>query len=134
MTGHCTGKQWNGRIEKDMGPRKVAYCRGRRRTAQEPRAGHSISRTLLRAAGLPRFRVYDLRHTFASLLLSSNLPLLYVSQQLGHSKPTITLKYYARWIPSGHVHRVNVLDGINTLINTCHDFPRGGCYCAYLTC
>ncbi len=42
---------------------------------------------------------------------SANVPLLYVSQQLGHSKPTITLKYYARWIASGQVHRVNVLEG-----------------------
>jgi integrase len=73
------------------------------------RAFHRV----LDAAGLPRFRVYDLRHTFASLLLSSNVPLLYVSQQLGHTKPTITLKYYARWIPSGQVHRVNVLDGFD---------------------
>jgi integrase len=73
------------------------------------RAFHRV----LDAAGLARFRVYDLRHTFASLLLSSNVPLLYVSQQLGHTKPTITLKYYARWIPSGQVHRVNVLDGFH---------------------
>ncbi|SLM46768.1 putative Integrase family protein [Nitrospira japonica] len=76
------------------------------------RAFHRV----LDAAGLPRFRVYDLRHTFASLLLSSNVPLLYVSHQLGHTKPTITLKYYARWIPSGEVHRVNVLDAANTVI------------------
>ena len=76
------------------------------------RAFHRV----LEAAGLPRFRVYDLRHTFASLLLSANVPLLYVSQQLGHAKPTITLKYYARWIASGQIHRVNVLDGANTLI------------------
>lgn len=76
------------------------------------RAFHKV----LEAAGLPRFRVYDLRHTFASLLLSSNVPLLYVSHQLGHTKPTITLKYYARWIPSGQVHRVNVLDTVNTVI------------------
>jgi integrase len=75
------------------------------------RAFHRV----LDESGLPRFRVYDLRHTFASLLLSSNVPLLYVSQQLGHSKPTITLKYYARWIPSGQVHRVNVLD-IDTVL------------------
>lgn len=69
---------------------------------------------VLAEAGLPHFRLYDLRHTFASLLLSSNVPLLYVSHQLGHTKPTITLKYYARWIPSGQVHRVNVLDAGNT--------------------
>ena len=76
------------------------------------RAFHRV----LEAAGLPKFRVYDLRHTFASLLLSANVPLLYVSQQLGHTKPTITLKYYARWIASGQVHRVNVLDSVNTVI------------------
>jgi len=70
------------------------------------RAFHRI----LDQSGLPRFHVYDLRHTFASLLLSSNVPLLYVSHQLGHTKPTITLKYYTRWIPSGQVHRVNVLE------------------------
>ena len=78
------------------------------------RAFHRV----LDAAGLPRFRVYDLRHTFASLLLSSNVPLLYVSHQLGHTKQTITLKYYARWIPSGQVHRVNVLDGANTVLTS----------------
>ena len=76
------------------------------------RAFHSA----LERAGLPRFRVYDLRHTFASLLLSSNVPLPYVSQQLGHSKPMVTLKFYTRWIPSGQVHRVNVLDSANTVL------------------
>jgi integrase len=36
-------------------------------------------------AHLPAFVPYDLRHTFASLLLSCNVPLLYVSKQLGHA-------------------------------------------------
>jgi integrase len=76
------------------------------------RAFHRV----LDGAGLTRFRVYDLRHIFASLLLSSNIPLPYVSQQLGHSKPMITLKFYTRWIPSGQVHRVNVLDSANTVL------------------
>jgi integrase len=76
------------------------------------RAFHRV----LEGAGLPRFRVYDLRHSFASLLLSSNIPLPYVSQQLGHSKPMITLKFYTRWIPSGQVHRVNVLDIADTVM------------------
>jgi integrase len=83
------------------------------------RAFHRV----LERAGLPRFRVYDLRHTFASLLLSSNIPLPYVSQQLGHSKPMITLKYYTRWIPSGQVHRVNVLDVADTVL-TLASTPR----------
>ncbi len=65
---------------------------------------------VLRKAELPHFRVYDLRHTFASVLLSEGVPLLYVSNQLGHSKPTTTLQYYAKWIPGGDRRYVDVLD------------------------
>lgn len=65
---------------------------------------------VLRKAELPHFRLYDLRHTYASLLLSEGVPLLYVSKQLGHAKPTTTLKYYAKWIPSGDRRYVDVLD------------------------
>jgi len=65
---------------------------------------------LVRRAGLPRFRVYDLRHTFASLLLSAGVPLLYVSQQMGHSNPTTTLRYYAHWVQSGDQRWVDVFN------------------------
>ena len=47
---------------------------------------------------------------FASLLLSSNVPLLYVSTQLGHAKATTTLDHYAKWLPSGEQRFVNLLD------------------------
>lgn len=67
-------------------------------------------RKVMGKAELPSFSPYDLRHTFASLLLSAGVPLLYVAHQLGHSKPTITLKYYARWIPSGNANHVGVLE------------------------
>ena len=65
---------------------------------------------VMAAAKLPAFVPYDLRHTFASLLLSSNVPLLYVSKQLGHAKATTTLDHYAKWLPSGEQRFVNVLD------------------------
>jgi hypothetical protein len=65
---------------------------------------------ILRKAELPHFKPYDLRHTYASLLLSEGVPLVYVSQQLGHSKPTTTLKHYAKWMPSGNRRYVDVLD------------------------
>jgi len=56
---------------------------------------------LLRRAGLPRFRLYDLRHTYATQLLVENAPLTYVAAQLGHAKPTTTLAFYAHWLPRG---------------------------------
>ena len=69
-----------------------------------------LFKQVLSAAKLPAFVPYDLRHTFASLLLSSNVPLLYVSKQLGHAKATTTLDHYAKWLPSGEQRFVNVLD------------------------
>lgn len=54
----------------------------------------------VRRAGLPHFRLYDLRHTYASLLLAAGAPITYVSTQLGHANPTTTLRYYAKWIPT----------------------------------
>ena len=54
----------------------------------------------LKKAGVPRFRLYDLRHTYASLLLAEGAPLTYASAQLGHTNPVTTLRSYARWIPA----------------------------------
>lgn len=54
---------------------------------------------LLRRAGLPRFKLYDLRHTYASQLLHLRVPLTTVARQLGHAKPTTTLQFYAHAIP-----------------------------------
>ena len=64
----------------------------------------------LKDAKLPNFRLYDLRHTYASLLLAAGAPITYVSAQLGHSNPGTTLKYYARWIPSRGKRWVDLLD------------------------
>lgn len=56
---------------------------------------------LLRKAGLRDIRFHDLRHTYASMLLAQGEPVTYVSNQLGHANPKITLGIYAHWIPNG---------------------------------
>jgi integrase len=70
----------------------------------------AVFRKMLRLAKLPDYRVYDCRHTYASLLLASGAPITYVSQQLGHSSPATTLRFYARWIPSKGRRWADVLD------------------------
>ena len=79
-------------------------------TEADERWHRDLFKQVLHAAQLPSFVPYDLRHTFASLLLSGNVPLLYVSKMLGHSKPTTTLDHYAKWLPTDAQRFVNLLD------------------------
>jgi integrase len=41
----------------------------------------------------------QLRHAFASTMLSRNAPLLYVQQQGGWRSAGVLLRVYARWMP-----------------------------------
>jgi len=52
-------------------------------------------RKALKDAGIPQIRFHDLRHTYASLLLSQGENIKYVQTQLGHSSPMVTLNIYA---------------------------------------
>lgn len=52
-------------------------------------------RPALKAAGCPAIRFHDLRHTYASLLISHAENIKYIQNQLGHASPTITLNVYA---------------------------------------
>jgi integrase len=70
----------------------------------------AVLRRALKRAGLPHHRVYDLRHTYASLLLADGAPITYVSAQLGHSSPATTMRHYARWMPSKGRRWVDLLD------------------------
>jgi integrase len=59
-------------------------------------------KAILVRAGLPKqFSLYTLRHTFASHLLALNAPITYVANQMGHSRPTTTLQFYAHFLPRG---------------------------------
>ena len=71
------------------------FCSGRGRTV-----GHRnlTARGLEKAgcrAGLSCVTFHVLRHTFASLLIDQGHDVVFVSRQLGHANPSITLKVYA---------------------------------------
>ena len=59
------------------------------------RTVHGALRRAEDAAGLPHYRIHELRHTFASILIAQKLDLNFIAGQLGHSTPNITLETYA---------------------------------------
>jgi integrase len=57
-------------------------------------------RATLKRAELPiAFRVYDLRHSHASLLLADGVNVKVISERLGHASITLTLDVYSRVRP-----------------------------------
>ena len=55
----------------------------------------------LEKAGLPNtIRLYDLRHTTATMLLTAGLPVNVVSERLGHAGSQITLDRYVERVPN----------------------------------
>lgn len=56
-------------------------------------------RRQLAAAGLPALRWHDLRHLYATNLLTAGTPVHEVARLLGHASPTMTLNTYAHVIP-----------------------------------
>jgi integrase len=51
-------------------------------------------------AGLPRIRLHDLRHSYATAALTAGIPTRVVSDRLGHATVGITLDTYSHVLPS----------------------------------
>lgn len=68
-------------------------------------------RRVAQAAGLPKaLSPYSLRHSYATGLLARGVSLLWVSQQLGHSSPDVTLHWYGWALPEGRPGLSDALD------------------------
>jgi integrase len=68
---------------------------------------------LLKRAGLPAStRMHDLRHTCATLLLSSGVPVKVVSELLGDASVSITLDTYSQVLPSMQETAAKAMEGV----------------------
>ena len=67
---------------------------------------------LIRQYGLRKIRFHDLRHTFASILINQDVPLLNVSTFLGHSDLSTTENIYAHLDKSKKQESADVISSI----------------------
>ena len=54
---------------------------------------------LAREAGLPRIRLHDVRHSYATAALAAGVPAKVVSERLGHANIAITMDTYSHVLP-----------------------------------
>ena len=64
------------------------------------------------ASGVEKIRLHDLRHSHASMLINMGVPILVVSERLGHEDVETTLKTYGHLYPSTTSDAVEKLDNL----------------------
>ena len=79
------------------GALKTRISRLRIRGSFSPLVAHF--KPILKRAGLPNIRLYDLRHTAATLALTVGVSPKVVSEQLGHTSAAFTLDVYSHVLP-----------------------------------
>ncbi len=67
---------------------------------------------LLEAAKVRRIRVHDIRHTYASIMISTGCNLVYLRDQLGHSSIKVTADVYGHLLRGNKEKPVDALDGL----------------------
>ena len=65
---------------------------------------------ILSVAGLPKCGTHTMRHTFVSLALQNNVPLVAIADQIGHANPGITSRTYAHLLEEARVSSMTVFN------------------------
>ena len=76
----------------------------------DPYSMNRAFQTVLKRAGLPAIRLHDARHTYATWMLQTGVPLKVVSDQLGHTSIAITGDIYAHVTQEVAQHAASALD------------------------
>lgn len=82
-----------------VGPDDLVFTSDRGKPIQETKFVGRYFKPLLRSAGLPDIRLYDLRHTAATLGLAAGVSPKIVNEQLGHASVAFTLEVYSHVLP-----------------------------------
>jgi len=97
----------------------VFCCEGKPKTLEGAGSPHSVRnlqrrhfKPALKRAGVPDIRLYDCRHTCATLLLSAGVSPKIVSARLGHSSIVLTLETYTHVLPTMQESATEQLEAI----------------------
>ncbi len=92
---------WRRRLQHDALPHQSddwMFCNAKGRFLNPESISQLFGRIVDRS-GLPRIRFHDLRHTHASLLVSSGVSIKVVTERLGHAHPAFTMHTYQHLVP-----------------------------------
>ena len=98
-----------GRLKEGNDTQWVFARRKNGKTGERVKALDWLFRKAVKLAGLEDFRIHDLRHTFASWLVSEGVELVKVRDLLGHTSIKMTERY-AHLMPDRLHDAVEVLD------------------------
>lgn len=69
-------------------------------------------KNLLKECDIPFRTIYQMRHTFATIMIENNEDILWVSNMLGHTDSSMTLQMYAKYRKREDVKRASFLGNI----------------------
>lgn len=91
-------------------------------SSKEPFYSHDIIGVnfskILDKSGIKARVLYNLRHTFASQLISKGADIVWVSKMLGHKDVSITLKVYTKFIEEDDEKRFKKIEKMGTFLGT----------------
>jgi integrase len=64
------------------------------------------------AAGIPRYRIHDLRHSVASSLIAAGMGLLEVAHLLGYSNGAMVVSVYGHIAPDDHKRAAALMEAL----------------------
>ena len=102
-------QRWRRTLERDQLPNGAddwMFCNTAGRFLNPESLSQLFTRTRARS-GLPRIRFHDLRHTHASLLVASGVPIKVVTERLGHAHPAFTMHTYQHLLPGMSAEAAN---------------------------
>lgn len=73
---------------------------------------------VLSANNIKARKLYNLRHTFASQLISNGADIVWVSKMMGHQDVSITLKTYTKYIVENDDIRFKKIEQMGTILGT----------------